>query len=471
LIVDHHPTFTRIILAKLQLTTKGHFSSRKSCNMLPAGVCLAQASSSPPRKLLSVLPNGDQNTIRKQAPLLKGEQYTVPQRRSSRNDGARDIVPVVDKAPSSNPLVDHGLSLRVSTPKANSSTSPLNVLKTREKKAMPPLATTSMSTKTNTHNHIADENKPPRASLENDPGLSMLPPTYSTESTYPDATSLVSSKPRPNFHSKELEETLQPEQPSTSIPVAPNSLQQTHTGPQRRHSIRKRVFTRMLGGIQDKGKRTSSTGVVQCSTTSVKGSSDDTENNGTTSSWNPGAISTPRESTTVDLTEYDDNYRQSLVPNNTTPSPAGSIQFPTKFPPSPPQSNLALTTDGINPLYPNNPREPKVVLGVTLTASPEVESLDLSRAESMWAAVQIRGEMFIPEGLATVGYNRSMDLVVVIDNSYVGHGPSSKPALTSLKKVLFCAMPEERLHPSHAFGKTASEPIRSSCCVHHSLLP
>ncbi len=65
--------------------------------------------------------------------------------------------------------------------------------------------------------------------------------------------------------------------------------------------------------------------------------------------------------------------------------------------------------DSINPPYPKNPRTSKAVLSVTVTASPEVESFDLSKAGNIWAAIQIRGEMFIPEGAVTVDFDEHHD--------------------------------------------------------------
>ena len=376
--------------------------------MLPAGSFGLKASSPPPKRRL-------------QAPRLRDEQHIVPQRRSSRKGGALKIAPTVDKPLTSKPPGDHGLSSPVPTPKVNSSTSPLKVRKTRENKVMPPqLASTCNPAKTNAHKHIADENQPRRVSLENDPGISILLPANSAESTYPSAMYLTSNKPSLHFHSKEREEALQPQQPSTSSGVASNSLQQTHTDPQRKHSIRKRVFTKMLGAIQDKGKGTSSTSGVQHGNPSFKRPSNDTENCDSTSSWNSNFISTPRKSITIDPAEYDNDNWESLIPKDTTATLTTNFQFPTNFSPSLLQSNLASPTDSIRPLYPKNPHEPKAILSVAVTASPEVESFDISKAGSMWAAIQIRGEMFVPKGMTTVECDKSIDLAVIIDNSYVG---------------------------------------------------
>lgn len=374
--------------------------------MLPVATFGSRASSPPPKKPLK-------------APLLKNEQHAVPQRRSSRKGGARTTAPIPDKTPASKPPGDHEPFLRVSAPKTNSSTSPLKVRKTREKKVMSPrLGNTNKSAKTNTHKHVAGEIRPQRVSLNNDPGISILLPVNSVGSAFPRDTSLTSNKPTLDFHSKDREEVVQPQQPSTSIRVASDSLQQSHADLQRKYSIRKRVFTRMLGAIQDMGKGTSFTSGVQDANPSFKRSSNDTENSEGTSPWNLDFISTSREPITTDPTEYDNDDRESLVPNSTTATPT-SFQFPTNFPPSRLQPNLASPTDTIGPLCSKIPREPKAILSVAVTASPEVESFDISKAGSMWAAIQICGKMFVPEGLTTVECDKRIDLAVIIDNSYV----------------------------------------------------
>jgi hypothetical protein len=348
--------------------------------MLRADAVTPRALSLLPKTPLTVPLMGNRNVSRKQGSSpIRDEQHIVPQRRSSRKCGAHEIAQVVDKTLISNLPGDHKRSSEV-----NSSTSPLRVRKIRENKVMPPpLAGTSKSPKVNAHKHIVDESQPRRESFEKNPGSSMLLLANNAESTLPSATFLISSKPRLDFHLKECGEEPPPEPPSASTCTASNSLQQTRKGSQQKYSIRKRVFTRVLGSIQGKGKGTSSTTGVQGNDTSFKRSSNDMENSDSTLSSNLDLISTPRESTTTDTSEYDSDNWESVIPNSTTPSA-------------------------------------KAVLGVTATTSPEVESFDLSGAGSIWAAIQIRGEMFMPEGLATVECDRSIDLAIVIDNSYVG---------------------------------------------------
>jgi len=382
--------------------------------MLPVGTFGPQVLSPQRKRPLQVQP-------------LRDEQHIVPQRRSSQKGEARKIPPIMDKPPATRSTDDHGPSSRVPLPKVNSSTSPLKIRKTRENKVMAPrLANTGKFTKTNTHKHVIDQNQTQRVSLKNDTGIStLLLVNNKVESASPIAKTLSSSKAILDFHSKEREDAPQPQQPSTSIVVASNPSQQIHIGPQRRDSIRKRVFTRMLGAIQDKNKGISSIDGVQVSNCSFKRSSNHTENSDGTTPLNPDFVPSPHEFIALNSTENGNDNLESLVTNGTTATPT-SFQFPTNFPPSPLQPNLALPTHRSTPLHPKNPREPKAVLNVAVTASPEVESFDLSKAGNMWVAIQIRGEMFIPDGLTTVECDRSISLAVIIDNSYVGYRLGAK---------------------------------------------
>lgn len=387
---------------------------------------MLQPSSPKTKEPLTVSLNRDQHGNTIQTPSLRHEQHLVPQRRSSRKGGAHNVAPVVDNTTDSKSSRNHGRSQKASTPKAKYSTSPLKIRKTRENRVMPPrLVTTTKSVNTNPYKHIADDNQPRTVALEIDPRVSVLPPVDSTDKSFSNVMSLTSSNPNQDFPSKEREKAAQLQQPSTSIDVVSNFLQQTRADPQLKHSIRKRVFARMLGAIQDKGKGMSSTSWVQGGNPSCKRSCNDTETSDSILSWKPDFISTPRESITIDSTEDDNDNWESLISNDTTAA-LKSYKLPTIFPPSFPQPNLALPTDRIRPLYSKSLREPKAVLSVTVTASPEVESFDLHKAGSIWAAIQIRGDMFIPEGMAAVECDRSIDLAVIVDNSYVGYGLGTK---------------------------------------------
>ncbi|OCL02892.1 hypothetical protein AOQ84DRAFT_392629 [Glonium stellatum] len=200
--------------------------------------------------------------------------------------------------------------------------------------------------------------------------------------------------------------------------LSPSELTESplRTTPKRHPSVKRRVFTRMLGGLQPRPKLTSPRRNGQSDGSLFRRLSGKSESNRTMRSKS-FRVTTPSS----------DTLSSSQTASEAPSSPFTSeicLAAPRPLPASPTaEGSLLLKTNRTNPLKPSAAiartcPTPAPVLNLNLKFLPETEYLEATVEKSFWVAIEVEGSVSSTYS-ATFDVQSSfgLDVIVVIDNS------------------------------------------------------